>query len=294
VTQTVLHVPLPAADRLGQSVEDRWEDLSPVKEASDIAFMRRRGELGNLAGYGDEELWQASERRRQGAEPGDDDVKAPEWRVLANPTQAPNGPDFQLTEVEPPKSWSSWITRVVLAERLREVTALTHFTRISSPRDLAQSETLPPRRLAPISRTPPKRVPACEVRGEGLFLQLDEDRIRAWERTVGESESAFWSAHTAWRRQRSIEPMDGNFPGMRFVLLHSLAHALMRQLSIECGYTAASLRERIYSRGADEGDPMAGILIYTAAPDSEERWEGWFGRVTRGSWIGTFIRPWLR
>src|ERR1035438_4555058 len=53
------------------------------------------------------------------------------------------------------------------------------------------------------------------------------------------------------------------------VLLPSLAHALIRQFSIECGYAAASLRERIYSAGPEEGEAMAGILIYTAAPDSE-------------------------
>jgi len=57
---------------------------------------------------------------------------------------------------------------------------------------------------------------------------------------------------------------------MRYVFLHSLAHALMRQLALECGYTAASVRERVYSRGPEQsGGPMAGILIYTAAPDSE-------------------------
>ena len=57
---------------------------------------------------------------------------------------------------------------------------------------------------------------------------------------------------------------------MRYVLLHSLAHALIRQFSLECGYTTASIRERIYSRST-EGDhePMAGVLLYTAAPDSE-------------------------
>ena len=44
----------------------------------------------------------------------------------------------------------------------------------------------------------------------------------------------------------------------------------MRQLSIECGYTAASLRERIYTKDPkEENGPMAGVLIYTAAPDSE-------------------------
>src|SRR5262249_19603104 len=76
-------------------------------------------------------------------------------------------------------------------------------------------------------------------------------------------------AHRRWRSNRGLEPDDG-YPSMRYVLLHSLAHSLIRQFSLECGYTMASVRERIYSRspGADQ-EPMAGILLYTAAPDSE-------------------------
>jgi Domain of unknown function (DUF1998) len=53
------------------------------------------------------------------------------------------------------------------------------------------------------------------------------------------------------------------------MLLHSFSHALMRQLAIECGYAAASLRERIYSSRPEDDFSMAGVLIYTAAPDSE-------------------------
>lgn len=38
----------------------------------------------------------------------------------------------------------------------------------------------------------------------------------------------------------------------------------MRQMSLDSGYSSASLRERIYS---DEN--MAGLLIYTSTPDSD-------------------------
>ncbi len=57
---------------------------------------------------------------------------------------------------------------------------------------------------------------------------------------------------------------------LRYVLPHSLAHALIRQFALECGYTCASIRERIYSRppGGDR-EVMAGVLLSTAAPDSE-------------------------
>ena len=80
----------------------------------------------------------------------------------------------------------------------------------------------------------------------------------------------FLEAHQRWRIARKLEPPHEFYPGIRFVLLHSFAHALIRQLAVECGYTTASLRERIYSRNPGEDEPeMAGVLIYTAAPDSE-------------------------
>jgi hypothetical protein len=44
----------------------------------------------------------------------------------------------------------------------------------------------------------------------------------------------------------------------------------MRQFALECGYSHASIRERIYALPPEaEGGPMAGVLLYTAAPDSE-------------------------
>lgn len=58
----------------------------------------------------------------------------------------------------------------------------------------------------------------------------------------------------------------------------------MRRLVLACGYNAASVRERIYARNPNEDDqnpePMAGILIYTAAPDSEGTlgWLAWENR----------------
>ena len=53
----------------------------------------------------------------------------------------------------------------------------------------------------------------------------------------------------------------------KHVLIHTFAHLLINQLVYDCGYGSASLRERIYS--ADGENPMSGVLIYTAAGDSE-------------------------
>jgi hypothetical protein len=47
------------------------------------------------------------------------------------------------------------------------------------------------------------------------------------------------------------------------VLLHTLAHVLINEWSLEAGYPAAALRERLYA-----ADGMAGVLVYTATSDS--------------------------
>jgi hypothetical protein len=106
------------------------------------------------------------------------------------------------------------------------------------------------------------------VRGEGLFLRISEDAIIQWLKRCGQRDQQFLAAHRRWRQQRNLEPATG-YPGLRYVLLHSLSHALIRQFSLECGYASASLQERIYSASPEFGEPMSGILIYTAAPDSE-------------------------
>jgi hypothetical protein len=94
--------------------------------------------------------------------------------------------------------------------------------------------------------------------------------VREWCAKWASREEVFLNAHRRWRSARQLDPLDAGFPGIRYVLLHSFSHALMRQLALECGYSAASLRERLYcAEESDDGEAMAGVLIYTAAPDSE-------------------------
>ena len=54
-------------------------------------------------------------------------------------------------------------------------------------------------------------------------------------------------------------------------MLHSLSHLLINAISLECGYPAASIKERIYAN-PNEG---YGILLYTAGADSSAPWGGW-------------------
>ncbi len=53
----------------------------------------------------------------------------------------------------------------------------------------------------------------------------------------------------------------------RLLLIHTLAHALMAQLTLDCGYSSTALRERLYVRDGERA--MAGLLIYTATTDDD-------------------------
>lgn len=74
-------------------------------------------------------------------------------------------------------------------------------------------------------------------------------------------------ASAAWRVRRNL-PV-GPLPSARFILVHSFAHMLLHQVALDCGYSVASLKERVYARGLETGDPMAGVLVFTADSDSE-------------------------
>lgn len=279
---TVVALAIPTESvKLAQLVESKWTSLQQVPNEQFITLMRGMtpNPFGEFIGYSDAEIWQAIERRRAQAQSGESDdpvdLKGREWEQFAHPASHTPSKDFRLREVAVPSGFDQSIARVVLVERLREVRALIGFTRIDAPGELgADPEGTEQRRMA-LARKAPAWVPAAEVRGEGIFIQFDEAAIQQWliRAATERREEQFRASHTSWRRARRIEPPESDFPGMRYVLLHTFAHALMRQLVLECGYNAASLRERIYARNPNEieGRPeaMAGVLIYTAAPDSE-------------------------
>lgn len=253
-----------AADPLEQLVEqDLLLLFEDVQSERDVKFARKG--IARYDSYTDEQIWRAVNKLR---ESGDSepvtpkDLKIPEWRLFSQPDPSRNSPHLRLRIGAPPAKYAQWIEGVVLIERLREVQALIGFTRLESAGEDS------PARLAPLRRGSAQWVPAAEVRGEGIFLRISEEAILHWLGKAQALEQEFLNAHRHWRETRKLNPSLG-FPGLKYVLLHSLAHTLIRQFAIECGYAAASLKERIYSSTPDDGEPMAGILIYTAAPDSE-------------------------
>ncbi|GAA1882093.1 DUF1998 domain-containing protein [Streptantibioticus ferralitis] len=268
---------LPRAEEpLAQAVREHWHSLELLAAVPPEAAKMLLPTLAcwpELEQYGVEQVWNAvrAEATAKTAAPAqqasDDeefDLATPEWQAFTALNRY-SLPDF-TTEPEPvPASASAWLERVVLVHRLREVSALTGFTRIDPPEWLSpEDELIEP--AAPLSKEQPTWVPCAELRGEGVFLAFREDRLAEWEKRtdVAARERTLRAAHHTWCLARGIEP---RWPGIRYVLLHTFAHALIRQFALECGYGASGIAERVYARSGKR--PMAGVLLYTAAPDSE-------------------------
>lgn len=212
--------------------------------------------------------------KSRGIEETDDtDLLLPEWEALRDPSKFSQGErsDFFSQKAEVPKKLNDVLTSVIQVRKLLEVRALSGFTRIESmggPFGGEGSEE----NIAPISTNPNLDwLPAVEVRGEGLFFEFNEATLDGWadqplvQTRVGKMIEAF-------RRDVEDNPSPITESDIReksrFVVLHSFAHAVMRALALDCGYSGSSIRERIYS-SVEKGREMSGVLLYTASPDSE-------------------------
>lgn len=156
--------------------------------------------------------------------------------------------------------------RIQLVERLRETRVLAGFNRVFPEQHLSRED-----RMAQLWEQPPDRpdawLPGYCVFGEGLYLELDEKLIQEWERRPSAIQQAakLQGQYAAIQSQRQLRE---RHLSARYLLTHTLAHVLMNQLTFECGYSSAALRERLYV--SDEpGEEIAAVLIYTAAGDAE-------------------------
>jgi hypothetical protein len=100
------------------------------------------------------------------------------------------------------------------------------------------------------------------VIGEGIFIAFDRGRLAEWAEKPFARERAGMLKAAADRNAQQFGHVPKHIDIVE-VALHTLAHVIIDQLSLDAGYPAAALRERLYV-----DDDMAGILIYTASSDS--------------------------
>lgn len=267
VTASALH--LPQGQTVADQVAAHWELLGQLPTQEVVQnVVDGMSDLRALRDVPGEQVWEVIQALRASGGPSateaSGDLLQAEWRLLARPTTDRTDEDFRAAPTPPPAGYEGLLDQVVLVSRLREVQALLGFTRLNAP---DRRELEPDNRLV-LSRGAPTWVPAFEQRGEGVFLQLREDRVREWEQRVAEHPriTALQRAFVRWSLTRG-RPVDDTLPIPRFVLLHTLSHLLLRQVALECGYSSSSIRERLYVGTPEE--PATGILLSTAASDSE-------------------------
>jgi len=274
IALSALAIPPQKGSPLQQLVVDYWDEFADVEDISElkgtIKILKKRGEAQGIEKHDPAAVWAAIQKHRSGGDQEDvmdADIKGPEWEVLTEANPPTDYPHFMSKKVGTPTGFEMRIKRVLLLERLREVNALLGFTRVEAPEESADPEERP--QMANLSRGKPDWVPANQVHGEGIFIQFDEQALITWESlaAVKKIDQMLQGGHKGWRNSRHLDPNDG-YPGIRYAMLHTLSHLLIRELALECGYNAASIRERIYADTSDER-AQAGILIYTAAADSD-------------------------
>ncbi|WP_338501529.1 DUF1998 domain-containing protein [Sphingomonas kaistensis] len=215
-----------------------------------------------------------SQRREQQAG-SEEEFRRQEFEVLRQGS-ADHRSDL-LCEVVPGTQYgwlSGFVRSVGLVRKLRETRVLTGFTRINPPGGAGAEQHL--------SRAPhPDWLPATVVRGEGIFLELDDEVVTKWARTkpVIDRTSALLARYDGQRVSRNLEPRGID---ARFLFLHTMAHGLIRELTFLCGYGSSALRERIYCSLEDRARPMLGMLLYTASGDSEGTLGGLVNQGTAG------------
>lgn len=168
---------------------------------------------------------------------------------------------FKAEEVALSESLKAYISRIIKIHRLREVRVLTGFTRLEAPEPEVDEQS----HIVKLKcSSGEKWLPAVEINGEGVFIELNKGKINQWMQieTVKSRSDKYEECYAVYCQKKGWE----NFKprNAEYVLLHTLSHMLIKEMSMQSGYSSSALHERIYS-----SENMCGILIYTGAADKE-------------------------
>jgi Domain of unknown function (DUF1998) len=260
--------------KLRNAVNQVYDSVLKIAETLATLQILRQTPLvaGALKGFSDEAVWQEVQRRRSNISPDDKKIKQVEIETLLSPSdeigEDSRDSDFYATNRpldDVPQFLKDKIDRIVLVHRLREVTAQIGFTRFAPFLADIDGELDMDVKSAPIDREP-TWFPAIENKGEGVFISFSKAAIEDWTKqpAVQARGQELVKGFNIWAQRRGVDPTKFKFPGTPYVLLHSLSHLLITAVSLECGYSASAIRERIYA-----GDYGYGILLYTGSSGSE-------------------------
>ena len=278
-TQSVISLP-SADDDIKKAVGLFYEDyLQYAESADDIKRERRKPQIAQaLEGFSDDAVWKEIQQQKSGKPAEQKKIKQVEIEtLLSQPDEIGEDlPDRDFYARNLPlhnlsRSLESFIDRIVLVHRLREVRAQVSFTRFEPPfADIDGELQLD---VAPaMLGLDTDWFPAIEIKGEGVFVSFKPEAINAWlqKEAVKKREQELKKGFKQWlgRKEIKLDSSDDKpqyaFPGLPYIMLHTLSHLLIASISLECGYSASAIRERVYA-----GDSGYGILLYTGSSGSE-------------------------
>jgi uncharacterized protein DUF1998 len=271
--QVMSVISLPDRDELlRKAVTAVWEDfLQYVEDREELKRERKKAKVNAaLEGFADDLVWREIQRQQRAGEGAKKNIKQTELETLLSSPDTigedrPDG-DFYARTLALPATTNSptdKLHRVILVHRLREVVAQVGFTRFEAYMPDIDGELSLDVHRADLAKEL-SWLPAIENRGEGFFIAFKPASLDEWMKRprviarVARLEAGF----EAWKAANPRST--ANFPGARYFLLHSLSHLLITAVSLECGYAASSIRERIYA-----GEAGSGILLHTGTSDAE-------------------------
>lgn len=269
--QALSAISIPEADgRAKAAVEQVWDFLETAESEDDVRNERRKAKVASaLEGLSDAEVWRAVQARQSGVAPAPTGIRAAEVETLLSANEiGEDGPGslFYARVVRVPGTTGPMrhVSRVLKVHRLREVIAQIGFTRFEAAVPDVNGELELGVERAALSLQQ-NWVPAVENRGEGVFLGIKRESVDAWLARDGvkRRREQLIRGFNAWKKSHA-NGSAAAFVGAEYVMLHTLAHLLITAVSLDCGYAASSIRERIYAVPSG-----LGILLYTSSPDAE-------------------------
>jgi len=267
--------------RLVEVLEKNWGFLTTGMENGN--FQRMRFELVAERNFAEDKkefytdkLLEAASKRIAGADSSNTDDSEEKYRkmeydaILAE--AGGENQDFFVTKnqantydySETSGAISNGFTSIGLLHKLRETRAFVGFSRWLP--DDGKSLTEKKNFIKLGQRI--EWLPAVVVRGEGVFFEFNEKRLKEWAAKDEVTKRAKYLSDN-YNRPRELKGQKRREIKPEFVLIHTFAHLVINQFSYECGYGSSALRERIYCNLEFPNETMNGVLIYTASGDSE-------------------------
>lgn len=192
------------------------------------------------------------------------EIKKMEYEAIthhSDPVYASNKKHFKAEEEALPDYLLPYFSRVIQITRLREVKVLLGFTRVDAPDPDADEQA----NIVFLNKgKTDKWLPAAEVNGEGIFIEFNQNSLDRW---IADTEISALSLKYEESFSDFCKSKGWSISVLRnakYVLMHTFAHLMIKQMSMSSGYSSSAIRERLYF-----GDEMAGVLLYTGSTDKE-------------------------